>query len=81
MIAGIAAAGLGIAHGLALEVRARHVIELEVVFQAEQLAQPILQETSNASLCGNSESNARYRRCSLIFSGGTPSRSARALWV
>ena len=44
MVARVAALGQRIALGLALEIRAGHVVQQQVVLQAEQLAQPILQE-------------------------------------
>ena len=44
MVARVAALGQRIGLGLALEIRAGHVVKQQVVLQAEQLAQPILQE-------------------------------------
>ena len=81
MIARVAALGQRIAFGLALEVRARHVVEQQVVFQVEKLPQPLFQKISSVSLCGKRASNARYSRSSLTFSGGTPNKSGKALWA
>ena len=44
MVARVAALGQRIGLGLALEIRAGHVVQQQVVLQAEQLAQPILQK-------------------------------------
>ena len=44
MVARVAALGQRIAVGLALEIRAGHVVKQQIVFDAEQLAQPILQK-------------------------------------
>ena len=44
MVARVAALGQRIGLGLALEIRAGHVVQQQVVLDAEQLAQPILQE-------------------------------------
>ena len=44
MVARVAALGQRIGLGLALEIRAGHVVKQQVVLQLEELAQPLLQE-------------------------------------
>ena len=74
MVAAVAAPGQPIAVGLALEVRARHVIQQQVVVELEQLSQALLRWVSSARLCGSRRSSARYSRSSLIRSAGTPEK-------
>ncbi len=59
VVAAVAARRQRVPLGQPLEVRARHVVEQQVVLQGEELAEPLLRCCSIAALCGKSRSSAR----------------------